>query len=148
LGDQLVIRSRLRPRATGRQFPESSGGDLTFIVVRHIMRLALVRLIITVALMTGSAEAQKPYQIFGQGTLSCGSWTASRRDRTALGLEQWILGFLSGAGFVGSTSSVGVDPLKGVDADGAWAWMDNYCRNQPLKELADAAMAFVYSHPR
>jgi hypothetical protein len=28
-----------------------------------------------------------------------------------------------------------LDPLKGVDANGVWAWIDNYCGAHPLNPL-------------
>jgi hypothetical protein len=34
--------------------------------------------------------------IFGEGTLSCGSWTAAHRDRRGGFYETWLLGFVSG----------------------------------------------------
>jgi hypothetical protein len=52
------------------------------------------------------------------------------------------MGLLSGLGY----SNYG-DPLKGVDAEGVWAWMDNHCRAQPLITIIDAAVAFAKTHP-
>jgi muramidase (phage lysozyme) len=36
----------------------------------------------------------------------------------------------------------------GVDAEGVWAWIDNYCRANPIKNIGDAAAAFYLAHPR
>jgi hypothetical protein len=37
--------------------------------------------------------------------------------------------------------------LNGVDAQGVWAWIDNYCHANPLDEVSGAAEAFVNAHP-
>jgi hypothetical protein len=56
------------------------------------------------------------------------------------------LGFLSG---IDATINVTkLSPLNGTDAQGVWAWIDNYCQAHPLDKLGDAALAFVAAHPR
>jgi hypothetical protein len=60
-------------------------------------------------------------------------------------VESWVMGFLSGIGFERSPE---VEPLHGIDADGVWAWIDNYCQANPLKDIAVAAAAFRFAHPR
>lgn len=59
-------------------------------------------------------------------------------------LEQWLLGFLSGVGFGNSS----YDPLRGIDAEAVWAWVDNYCRNHPLDTVTHAAGYLLAEHPR
>ncbi len=113
---------------------------------RPSMRIILPCLVAAGLLINdGKASA---YTISGVGTVSCGSWTAYRRTPTstlAMGVESWILGFLSGVGFEGVANA---DPLNGTDAEGVWAWIDNYCRANPLKDVEDAGVAFVYAHQR
>lgn len=119
------------------------------------MKLLLSLAILATALLAGSAQAAT---VAGQGTNSCGTWTSWRRAaaaaetrggiqtdqaRWSYQIEQWILGFLSGIAIRGS-----VDPLKGTDFEGVWAWVDNYCQAHPLDDLATAAVAFVRAHPR
>jgi len=87
----------------------------------------------------------------GIGTSSCGAWTADRRypdSAPAVTDEQWILGFLSGVGYLGSGLSRNIDPLATVDAEAVWAWIDNYCHANPLAHITDAAGAFFAAHPR
>ena len=95
-----------------------------------------------------SAEAAH-YMAMGAGTLSCGSWTAARSYQQSLPqkleVETWILGFLSGIGFEGT--SIGDDPLQGVDAQAVWAWVDNFCRANPPATIANAGGAFAHEHP-
>ena len=109
------------------------------------MKPAMVML--AFALMTGSAEAQKDTFTVVSPT-SCGGWTAHRRDNTADVPEFWVLGFLSGAAAGSWASPARLDPLNGVDAEGVWAWIDNYCRTHPLDSLVNAAVMFLREHPR
>jgi hypothetical protein len=39
------------------------------------------------------------------------------------------------------------DPLHGMDADGVWAWVDNYCRDHPIDMILSASEAFLHAHP-
>jgi hypothetical protein len=109
------------------------------------MRLFLPFAVFTVSLMTGQMEANA-YSANGSGTLSCGSWTANRRAGadSALQAEQWVLGFLSGIGFV---SQNGDDPLKHTDPDGVWGWMDNYCGDHPIRLMAPLQPRCTTSSP-
>jgi hypothetical protein len=67
-----------------------------------------------------------------------------------MGPEQWVLGFASGVaeGYHLGTNRKGFDPLTGIDAQGVWAWIDNYCRTHPLDSVQTAAANFVLAHPR
>lgn len=101
---------------------------------------------LAVTLLTGPAMAD--YRMLGAGGVSCGTWTADRRQPPGSQIlshvnGEWVLGFLSGVGSRGSQ-----DPLRGVDADGVWAWVDNYCQVHPLQEVVEAATAFVREHPQ
>jgi hypothetical protein len=104
------------------------------------------------ALLTGFAEAyagDAGVTIIGQGTASCGTWTSARRDREALCYEQWVVGFLSGIGYMGLIGGgENYDPLQRMDADAVWAFVDNYCQANPLKTIKWAAVNFLLEHPR
>ena len=117
------------------------------------MRFLLILTVLTILLTTGATEAQT-YTAIGSGTVSCGSWTAYRpayipggsatlSSQNALQNQAWVLGFLSGVGFIGN----GDDPLNGMDAQGVWAWIDNYCQAHPIENIAQAAAAFYHVHP-
>jgi hypothetical protein len=75
---------------------------------------------------------------------SCGGWTADRRqdDMAARQDEQWVLGYLSAV-----ADWTDLDPLHGIDGQGVWAWIDNYCQANPLVKIAEAASEFVREHP-
>jgi hypothetical protein len=121
---------------------------------RRIMRFFLIVSVLSTILTAATAEA-KPWMAIGAGaTSSCGTWTAHRYTYQTHGAIQdvnnavqegaWVYGFLSGVGFAGLD---GADPLRGVDGDAVLAWIDNYCRSNPLKKIAEAAMAFSLAHP-
>jgi hypothetical protein len=110
--------------------------------------------VLATALVCGDAAPARAYRSIGSGTESCGSWTASRREvdpgrsvtpgsQAALQEMQWVLGFLAGVGY----GSVDLDPLNNVDAQGVWAWVDNYCQAHALEKIREAAQAFVNAHP-
>jgi hypothetical protein len=104
---------------------------------------------LAVALLTSPAMADT-VRMIGAGAASCGTWTADRQQRStgrhSLSLmdEQWVLGFLSGIAVMGDES---VDPLRRMDAEGVWAWVDNYCQAHPIETISSAAIEFFHIHP-
>ena len=80
--------------------------------------------------------------IAGLGNAPCEAWTAVRHGQHKMDFEQWILGFLSGAGFAAHDKN----PLHGRNPDAVWAWIDNYCTAHPLNRIADGGAAFVLDH--
>lgn len=56
----------------------------------------------------------------------------------------WGLGYLSGA----ASYSSDLDPLRAMDADAVFYWIDNYCRIHPLDRFVKALDAFVSEHPK
>jgi hypothetical protein len=109
------------------------------------MRKTLLLTVLTVLLGAGEAEAQG-YQLLGSGANSCGSWTAHMLEYSRPDLQEaaWVLGFLSGIGYVGKNGDA---PLDGMDAQGVWAWIDNYCHAHPIENIGLAAAAFYLAHP-
>jgi hypothetical protein len=118
------------------------------------MRIFRALIVLTVLFAMGATEADA-YQSIGAGGYSCGSWSAHRREyspggRPTAGTQasmegmSWVVGFLSGIGFIGQN---GANPLNGVDANGVWAWIDNYCTSHPIESIAQAAAAFYFAHP-
>ena len=53
-----------------------------------------------------------------------------------------MVGFLSGV----AIWTPDLNPMKGVDAQAVWAWMDNYCRAHPPVAIKNATSAFVTEH--
>jgi hypothetical protein len=113
------------------------------------MKPLVTCLILVMFLMTGGGEA-RGYELRGAGNLSCGRWSAQRSDGLHSAgtnlpdgshylTESWVAGFLSGMGYAGKQ---GGEPFHGVDNDGIFAWIDNYCRAHPIERLAEAVKAF------
>lgn len=109
------------------------------------MRKTLCLVLLAVLSLLSDAVAQKPVNIAGLGMGSCGTWTEARRLNKSEGFEQWTLGFLTG---VAAGAGGKFNPLNGIDAHGAIAWIDNYCSSHPLEPISDAAQHFILAHPR
>lgn len=71
---------------------------------------------------------------------SCGEWIAHREksNTLALGDTAWLLGYLSGM-----AANSGRDHLAGTDNASIYRWMDNYCRNNPLRDVSGGAKALA-----
>ena len=86
------------------------------------------------------------FQQFGSGTSSCGTWTQARRqpvrsyEREVN--EAWVVGFLSGSNLI-IVDQFDTDILAHRDAQGLWAWIDNYCSAHPLTNIGTAADLLV-----
>lgn len=80
----------------------------------------------------------------GAGTLSCGEWLRLRAFvgqeghpaelATAYQLHAWVDGFISGAN-IGQPDLLASRPSSVA----VYAWIDNYCRSNPLDNVAAAA---------
>lgn len=83
----------------------------------------------------GSAQAQAPLNgaMAGVGTSSCGKYLESRADPVSdLMIKSWAQGFLSGLNFATYFSKQRLAILP--DAQSMAAYLDKYCRENPLKE--------------
>jgi hypothetical protein len=103
----------------------------------------LKRLVVAGAIACIPASAHAVTTTGAGVAVSCGKWLADHRDGIFSPLANWTLGYLSGAANYSET----LDPLHGVDADGVFYWIDNYCQQHPLTQLKAAADAFIHEHP-
>ena len=77
----------------------------------------------------------------------CGTWTNTPKDSPQREVfRKWVFGFLSGANWANENSKA--DFLQGTDPEGLIAWVDNYCRSNPLNGLARATQELVYELER
>jgi hypothetical protein len=109
---------------------------------------SIVPAVVFLALAIGIPAKADAYNLIGAGNSSCGTWTAERAhpdQPLPLLLTSWVVGFLSGIGWVGQD---GDNPLHGVDAEGVWAWVDNYCKAHPIDTIAKGASQFYWAHRR
>jgi len=75
------------------------------------------------------------------GSADCGQWVNRNGGKippTWEGLitERWLTGFLSG---LNQGDSQNRNSLKKVSAEQIFLWMDNYCKANPLKNVAYGA---------
>ena len=75
--------------------------------------------------------AQNSFSQTGFGSPDCGQWLAEKTP----GRKAWLAGYLSGLNKVHyiSTDRDPLDLLSSMDQ--AYAWMDNYCRQNPLEKI-------------
>jgi hypothetical protein len=100
------------------------------------MRICLFT-IVAVALLSGSAMAGD--NNVGLEDPSCGSREAIHHN-----YEDWLAGFLTGAGLVGSPG--GTAPLNGLNGKAVRDWVYNYCQAHPLEVIANAGEVFMAAH--
>jgi hypothetical protein len=116
--------------------------------MRAVFIFAVLLLILSIP-SPSLADASSSYNTLGIGTASCGTWVSARENtqdpQVSYMAESWIEGFLSAAAPV----SLGrIQPLDGMDSDGIFVWIDNFCQENPIKYLSDAVTAFIVAHPR
>lgn len=72
---------------------------------------------------------------------SCGAWTEARQTQSVRAglLQEWVWGFLSGM----NLKSDKPDALLGTDPEGLTAWLDNYCRANPLATITEASVKLL-----
>ena len=106
------------------------------------MRRILIIGVIALTAMTGvvvTARNQNTYRRYGAGVSSCGTWLENRRSPNEfvwMANGQWIMGWLSAAGHYGTD-------LKKTDSAAISAWVDNYCKANPLEDLEKAAISLA-----
>lgn len=108
-----------------------------------MMRIAICLLVLCMA-EPAWGQATKP--MMGPGAkASCGVWLEDRKHPGKwLDLGGWALGFLTGVGMYRPD----LNPLNGIDVPAVDAWLDKYCRKNPLTPFYQALHAFVAEHPR
>ena len=118
-------------------------------------RICLLALLATV-LCLSDLEAKDYWAIKGDGKQSCGAWTKAQAHRPQVGADgimpvtfadmelstqlSWVQGFLSAFNYYDSKS---VDVANGIDPNGVFAWIDNYCAAHPLDTIATAAIELI-----
>jgi hypothetical protein len=92
------------------------------------------------AAISDPAQAADPgeFHAYGAGLLSCGKWLAARKGNDWYENGQWVFGWVSAAGNYNVQGS-----LRHSDSLALAAWVDKYCRENPLKTVAQASAALV-----
>jgi hypothetical protein len=97
-------------------------------------------LIALVAFGVTCARAEAGRFMIGVGASSCGTWLTKSHDRDWDVLNQWVVGFVSGANLFGENDII---ESTGVDYYALTSWMDNYCKAHPLDKIQWAAAKLV-----
>ena len=79
--------------------------------------------------------------VIGQGPKSCWAWTRSHAEiAETQGLyKQWVAGFVSGVSWEADEPDI----LTRMDSDGLMAWMNDYCKANPLAKVTTGAAMLV-----
>lgn len=103
-----------------------------------------MRILILAALLVGSVTAHG-YTRYGDGNKSCGEWTQIKKNGDSSATAQWVLGWISAAGYYSVAKGIDNDSgiLVTIDSAEIVAWVDDYCRLKPLNTVAHAAEAAV-----
>jgi len=103
-----------------------------------------MRILIMAALLLVSVSAEA-YMRYGHGNKSCGEWTQNQQSGDSSAEAQWVLGWISAAGYYAVAK--GMDNATGtlvkIDFAAIVTWVDDYCRRKPLNTVAHAAEAAV-----
>ena len=95
--------------------------------------------------------------VTGAGYNSCGAWTKAQGHRPPIGAHGLLHATFADMdlvqpNFVGPRVSLSVQLLRqqfrrtypnGIDNNGIFAWIDNYCAAHPLDSIATATIALV-----
>jgi len=76
--------------------------------------------------------------------VDCGQWIQYKKTPALRHqAEFWLLGFLSGM-VINESALFKHDFLRDVSAEQIELWMDNYCSNNPLKNVSDGAVTLAF----
>jgi hypothetical protein len=122
-------------------------------MTKPIGLLALLALV----LWLSDVAAKDYWGVQGEGRGSCGNWTKAQRHRPQIGADglmpvtfadmdlatqaAWVQGFISAFNYYGGATAP--DIASGTDANGVFAWIDNYCAAHPLDSIATATIALL-----
>jgi hypothetical protein len=87
-------------------------------------------------LLSTGVNAEERILVFGAGLESCGEWLDLKTDSGRLERKQWIYGYLTGRNWGTRNKQTGYTDPKAMGA-----FLDMYCRNNPLHVLFQAANA-------
>ena len=80
--------------------------------------------------------------VYVQGTINCGLWLETRINKNSIHFEHYVLGFVNGLA-VGRAVDIWRENGTQVSKEQLYYWMDNYCKNNPLKSVVTGAFDFA-----
>lgn len=95
---------------------------------------AFLLVVISNSLIQSSIAQQSTFEV--RGATTCGTWIKERRDDRypSWSNERWLIGYLSGIAIARHQNILG-----GIDNYSIYMWMDNFCRENPIKNTAEGA---------
>jgi hypothetical protein len=76
---------------------------------------------------------------YGAGTKTCGAWVEKRKEDDHFAMAQWMLGYVSAAGYYGDFR------LRESEGQALVVWMDNYCQQNPLETFEKGVQKLIDS---
>jgi hypothetical protein len=103
------------------------------------MRIAQMLIAAVVATATSSAALAQP-TVYGGGNVSCGTYSTYKVQDLLMytASTTWTMGYLTAM-----SQQLQIDLLKGTDLNGAIAWLDNYCAQNPIELYVTANYQLV-----
>ncbi|HYM72167.1 MAG TPA: hypothetical protein VET89_04235 [Stellaceae bacterium] len=102
-----------------------------------------------IALLAASLALSSPiyaaseYTILGAGSRPCGAWLQARSQAVPESgvMQSWLLGYITS--FNAHNLTLTSDIAAGTNADGIFAWVDDYCSAHPIDSVARAAASLI-----
>ena len=83
-----------------------------------------------------------------RGAVSCGTWLKGRGAGESNRHQTWLVAFLSGLAAGRDMDFWGQPGVNILENESVYLWMDNYCRNNPLKDMDDGAESLFWERIR
>jgi len=115
---------------------------LGYIVERGDLMLRTIVIIFAIITILTEAYGQQVL-VVGVGNGSCGKWIEDRRSAgpSMFITQGWIAGYLTAYNNYAPYANGNVS--RGTDVDGLFAWIDRYCRANPLDSIFRASSALI-----
>jgi len=96
------------------------------------MRLKTLMLCLYIFCCSSFAQPSPPVKMFGR--IDCGEWLNPRSDIQGLTNKYWLMGYLTGINTMLMSPALDIGNVLGRlnSSQQAFAWMDKYCRDNPL----------------
>jgi hypothetical protein len=101
----------------------------------------MIKILLAAATMAALSNPADAYVVYGVGATSCGAMLADLNnygESERYIYNAWVQGYITASGSFGEAN-------EGLDADGIFAWMVNYCQSHPLDHVEVAAEKLLHA---
>jgi hypothetical protein len=105
------------------------------------MKRSVLAIALLVALPAWGSDKDSYYVT--QGATSCSSYVEQRKDQKSSAYNDtamWVSGYLIAYNYLASDAA---SVLGNTDLNGVMLWLENWCRANPLKNVADGMEALT-----